>query len=280
MTYSAEISRSKPTCFVFLIDQSGSMADPIMGRKGNPEKAAFIADSINRILRILVTMSSKDDGIRDYFDIAAIGYGSHIGSILDFIDPAKKVFPISAIANSPKRIEDRKIKESDGAGGVIEVNTKFPIWIETISEGGTPMRQGLEMAHEILVDWVATHPDSYPPTIINLSDGEATDGNPLDIAQQIKGLSTNDGEVIFFSIHVSSHSHSTPIKYPSSEEELPDDPSKLMFKMSSPLTPNMLADAGEKALDTSDGAKCMVYHGDIEDVINALEIGTRPANLR
>ncbi len=31
MSYSAEISRNNPTCFLFLIDQSGSMNDPWSG---------------------------------------------------------------------------------------------------------------------------------------------------------------------------------------------------------------------------------------------------------
>jgi len=33
MVYSAEISRRSPTCFIFLIDQSGSMEDPFGGDK-------------------------------------------------------------------------------------------------------------------------------------------------------------------------------------------------------------------------------------------------------
>ena len=38
MPYTAEISRANPTCFLFLIDQSGSMADPFGGGadKKNP----------------------------------------------------------------------------------------------------------------------------------------------------------------------------------------------------------------------------------------------------
>ena len=34
MPYQAEISRSNPTCFLFLLDQSGSMSDPFAGGAG------------------------------------------------------------------------------------------------------------------------------------------------------------------------------------------------------------------------------------------------------
>ena len=40
MPYTAEISRANPTCFLFLIDQSGSMADSF-GTEGAGRKADF-----------------------------------------------------------------------------------------------------------------------------------------------------------------------------------------------------------------------------------------------
>ena len=36
MAYSAEISRVNPTCFLFLIDQSGSMAECWGGERARP----------------------------------------------------------------------------------------------------------------------------------------------------------------------------------------------------------------------------------------------------
>lgn len=51
--YSAEISRSNPTCFLFLVDQSGSMDDPFGGESGK-RKAQGVSDAINRLLQTLV----------------------------------------------------------------------------------------------------------------------------------------------------------------------------------------------------------------------------------
>src|SRR5689334_11922551 len=48
-TYSAEISRQSPACLVFLIDQSGSMDEPIAGGTGEKKKQV-VADAINRLL--------------------------------------------------------------------------------------------------------------------------------------------------------------------------------------------------------------------------------------
>ena len=51
MAYGAEISRGNPTCFIFLLDQSGSMADPFGGE--SVRKADFVADAVNRTLHDL-----------------------------------------------------------------------------------------------------------------------------------------------------------------------------------------------------------------------------------
>ena len=53
MAYTAEISRVNPTCFLFLIDQSGSMAESWGGEAGKT-KAQGVADAINRLLQTLV----------------------------------------------------------------------------------------------------------------------------------------------------------------------------------------------------------------------------------
>jgi len=49
LPYKAKISHANPTCFIFLIDQSKAMNDPIPGVKGNLCKSKFVGDGINRI---------------------------------------------------------------------------------------------------------------------------------------------------------------------------------------------------------------------------------------
>jgi hypothetical protein len=54
MAYEAEISRANPTCFICILDQSGSMADPFGGGEIAQNKAAFLADVTNKTLHDLV----------------------------------------------------------------------------------------------------------------------------------------------------------------------------------------------------------------------------------
>src|SRR5882762_3261639 len=69
--YQAEISRDNPTCFLFVIDQSGSMDEKT---ESGRSKAQFVADVLNRTLYTVVTNCSKADGIRNYFEVGVLAY--------------------------------------------------------------------------------------------------------------------------------------------------------------------------------------------------------------
>ena len=281
MSYTAEISRVNPTCFFFLIDQSSSMMDPIMGVSGNPRKAEFVADAINKVIQTLIVTASKDVDVRRYYQIGAIGYGNNVSSAFGNSFGEQETVWVDELYSKPLRIEERMKRESDGAGGIIEVPTKFPIWIDPIANGRTAMCEALAQTKDILARWVKDHPMSYPPTVINLTDGEANDGDPRVQAQALREVCTSDGNVILLTVHVSSNSYAQQLFFPGVEEVLPDDPSKVMFEMSSPLTPAMIKTAEDLLqIKVDKDARGFVYNSGIEGIVSALEIGTRPANLR
>ncbi len=279
--YSAEISRLNPTCFLFLVDHSTSMQNPIMGVAGNPKKAEFVADALNKVIQSLVVSASKDMEIRRYYQVGVIGYGFEVKSALggDLVD--EELVWIDDIYEHPLRIEDRVKKESDGVGGFIEVTTKFPVWVDSVARGQTPMCAALNKAYDILEKWVEEHPQSYPPTLINLTDGEANDGDVRVPAEKIKALETEDGNCTILTVHSSSNELSRQIVFPLDPKQLPDHFSKVMFEVSSPLTPKMRATSEELlGAQIEEGARGLVYNADIAGIVQALEIGTRPANLQ
>jgi hypothetical protein len=278
MSHTAEISRANPTCFLFLIDQSGSMQDAWAGEPGK-QKADVLATIINRLLQNLVLRCAKEEGVRDYFDIGVLGYGNTVGPAFSGALAGRDLVPISDVANMPARIEERQKKVEDGAGGLVDQTVKFPVWFDPIAYGGTPMCQAMTQAHGILSQWIEQHPTSYPPIVFNLTDGEATDGNPTNAATTIQGLTTNDGHVLLFNIHLSS-TDAAPILFPDSEVGLPDDYAKLLFRISSPLPDLMRNLARESGFTVSEGTEGFTFNTDPVTVIQFLEIGTRPSNLR
>jgi hypothetical protein len=202
MQYEAEISRENPTCFLFVIDQSGSMDE--MTEAGR-SKANFVADVLNKTLYTLVTTCSKADGVRNYFDVGVIAYGgSEVTTGFGGALSEGIVHPIQAISEHTLRVEERKKKMEDGAGGIVELKTKFPIWFDPKSAGGTPMRAALNKTMQTVADWCERHPASYPPTILHVTDGQSTDGAPEEAAEGLRRLSTRDGQALLFNMHVTA----------------------------------------------------------------------------
>src|SRR5215217_9133855 len=113
--YTAEISRANPGCLLFVIDQSGSMAE----RLEEGSKADVVATTLNRVLQDLIIRCSKEE-VYDYFDVGVMGYG-HTGPANGLGGPlsGQILNPISQVASNPVRVDDRVRKLPDGAGGLI-----------------------------------------------------------------------------------------------------------------------------------------------------------------
>ncbi len=274
MAYSAEISRVNPTCFLVLVDQSSSMAKPF-GLEFTKSKAEGVADAINRLLQTLVFRCAKGETILDRYHIGAIGYGGHrVGFALGGALAGQGLVPVSQIGNNPLRIETRTRKVDDGAGGVFEQKVRFPIWFEAQAAGGTPMCQALQLAQETIVGFVRQHPACFPPIVINISDGEATDGRPEKPADELRGIASQDGQVLLFNVHISSRQE-RPIVLPASDSMLPDGFARLLFQMSSVLPPAMIKQARSLQIPVADGARGFVFNADFVAVAQFLDIGTR-----
>jgi hypothetical protein len=113
-----------------------------------------------------------------------------------------------------------------------------------------------------------------------LTDGQSNDGRVAVAAENLRSLSTTDGNVLVLTLHTSSHPFDQPVVFPSNVEDMPDFSSRSMFEMSSPL-PENLRRAAEEILGTelASNARGIVYNSDIAGIVQGLEIGTRPANL-
>ncbi|ACT00151.1 vWA domain-containing protein [Paenibacillus sp. JDR-2] len=275
--YSAEISRSNPSCILFIIDQSGSMSDPF----GASTKSESVSDAINRLLQNLVIKCAKSEGIRDYYHVGVIGYGAGVGPAFGGVLAGKEVVPISEIADNPSKLDKRLKKVPDGAGGLVDQLVKFPVWFEPVANGGTPMCEAMRTAQTVLTQWISEYTHCFPPVVIHITDGESTDGDPTLEMEQLRALSTDDGNVLLFNLHISDSPSAVELRFPETADALPDAYSRMLYEGSSSLTPFMIRVANQEYdLNLSDGARGFVLNADLTLVIQALDIGTRPANLR
>jgi hypothetical protein len=275
MAYTAEISRGNPTCFLFLVDQSRSMSKTL-GREPQ-RKSQIVADAMNRLVQALVLRCAKGTAVLDRYYIGVVGYGEHVRSALGGFLAGQTLVAISEIANQPLRVENRKKKVSDGTGGLIEQNVKFPVWFEATADNGTPMCQAFVMAREIVGEFVRLHPHCFPPIIINITDGEASDGTPQQVeaaAAAVQSIASQDGNALLFNMHLSTTSE-RPIEYPFQEESLPDEYSRLLFRMSSLLPPPMQDLARREGFAIKSASRGYVFNANLVSLVQFLDIGTR-----
>jgi hypothetical protein len=128
----------------------------------------------------------------------------------------------------------------------------------------------------LLENWISAHPDSFPPIVINITDGESQDGDPIPYVDAVKSLSTSDGNVLMFNCHLSMTS-SDPFLFPSNGEILPDDLARSLFSMSSVLPESIYKRAVAEGYELQPNARGMAFNADMVALIKFLDMGTRPA---
>lgn len=279
--YQAEINRSQPACLLLLVDHSYSMSDKWAGT--GMSLAEQLALAVNRLLGNAVLLCSKgDDRVYDYFEVGIIGYGDVVQPILHGSSPARPMVPVSELAHNPLRVDRIRRKVPDGAGGVVEVEMMIPVWVEPVANGITPMSEAVRMAEQVLRTWCATHPDSFPPLVINVTDGDSTDGDPRQAAAGVRATATRDGNTLMFNVHLSGASRKA-IEFPEDAIGLDALASKL-FEMSSVLPPTMLEAAQSKtSFRIGPKSRGFLYNAEATNMIDFLDIGTRavtPTGLR
>ena len=283
--YTAQITRNTPTAFIFLIDQSVSMQNYTTLYGEEMPMAEAVARIVNHQLNELVLRCIKGSETRDYYDIAIIGYGENAYSGWkgelegrDFVKPSElKEHPYKKITTK---------KETRTRKGVKVVEVEEVQWIEAeATQGWTRVHLAFEKAKGLLDEWMEKHHDKdcYPPTIINITDGEfngATKEYVLQQANELKSMFTNDGNVILFNIHISANK-AVCVTCPASKDEVSfSSLATTMYEMSS-LLPMRYSDriADLRGDGTPNNRyRAMSINADMSTLIQLMDIGT-PTNI-
>jgi hypothetical protein len=283
-SYAQAINRANKGCFVFLLDQSYSMEEPL----GNStrRKCDELCTAVNAWVRNMTIRASGDEGIKDWLDVAVIGYRtdeqakSIIESALAGPLAGKILLSNKELGENPAGVDNVVQTFTDEeTQEIVEMPIQAPVWVTPRAEGGTPMCNVLDFAFPILEEWVQAHPKSFPPIVINITDGESQDGDPIPYADALKQLGTEDGNVLLFNCHLSMTA-SDPFLFPASCEVLPDPLARVLFEMSSPLPEAIVARANAEGFELPPNARGMAFNADMVSLIKFLDMGTKPANLR
>ena len=281
MPYKMEISRQNKACFLFLLDQSYSMCEPLGGSQHR--KCDELCNAINSWLQNMTIRASGDQGIKDWMDIGVFGYRTNsygqpiIAPALQGPLAGSPIVSIRDIGMNPARIEQRiQYIQDPTTGQTFEIPNECPVWVDPCCEGGTPMCNMLYTAHQTLTSWINQHQYSFPPIVVHITDGESQDGDPRPYAQALTRLSTADGNVLLFNCHLSS----TPapgFMFPANPYGLPDMLAQYLYEMSSILPEPFFNHALAEGIPLQRGARGMAFNADMVCLIQFLNMGTQAA---
>ncbi|MFE6158106.1 vWA domain-containing protein [Streptomyces sp. NPDC056486] len=274
MAYQQRIDRRRPGCFLFLVDQSWTMHEAIGGGSQVP-KAQALSETVNEILYAVLIECTKDvreEEPRHYFDIGVIGYGGP-GGVAPLVGRQGRD-PLVPSAQLPgyARVETREKLLPDAEGRYRPVSRRTMVWLDPVWQGSTPMCAALGYTHRVLKRWVAHHRSSFPPIVLHVTDGMATDGDPRPAAARLRKLGTADGRLLLFNLHLSARGEDA-VYFPAHQARYADPATQLLFEMSSELPVNLVEEAGY-AHRIAPGARGFVYNADVPELVDFMRIGT------
>lgn len=278
--YKQSITRAHRTAFVLLIDTSGSMAEEVAFRGRLMPKAEAVASITNSLLFELLARTRRTEGVRDYYDVAVLGYGGD-DCVRSLLPTDKELINMQELAALPvtTRREQIELRLPDGRIDLREVQT--PCWVTPQAAGQTPMLEALRIARDLLAEWVARpeHRESFPPVVFNITDGEATDGlsdELRSVADQLRALETADGHVLLINIHIAPDTQERTLFFPGNDEPLhPNRYASLLYDCSSEM-PSCFDEAiraikGAAAIPPFRG---MSFNASPTELLAMLDIGT------
>ena len=202
--YSQEITRRHRAAIVLMLDRSASMQGRVRFGRMMTTKAEAVAMTANMLITELIDRCLRTDALRNYFDVAVVGYGNDCVEQLLSEDGFVSVEALSRRAPRMGRVAFEE-ELPDGTAAMVEHSR--PCWVDINAEGTTPMYEAMMKVRDMVEQWCAKpeNRESFPPIVINITDGEPTDcdDNELrDICAQVRRVSTEDGQTLLLNVHI------------------------------------------------------------------------------
>lgn len=277
--YSQEITRRHRSAIVIVLDRSGSMQEQMYFGHSVMTKAEILAHTASALITELIDRCRRTDALRDYYDIAVVGYGNDDVEMLlggdDFI---------SVVELDHKRPETRITTSEEllPNGEWAMVEHRHTEWFKPKAEGNTPMYEALLRVRDLVADWCSRDANqaSFPPVVIHITDGEASDCDHrelIDICDQIKRQTTTDGNALMLNIHISTDTHLQSIVFPMPDEMVGAGRYAQTLADCSSIMPTVFNDEIRelKGILATPPFIALGYNASVIDLLSIINIGSR-----
>ena len=283
--YTARIDREHPSAFIFLVDQSVSMNRMTKFNGENISLSEAVSRIVNAQINELVERCVRNNETRHYYDIAVIGYGREAYSAWNGALEGKDFVTPEEIRDNPyKKIT--VTEEVRTRKGITEKRVEKKQWMTARHDGSwTHMDKALKRAISLLEDWMKNHHtnDCYPPTVINITDGEyngVSHDEMSQLANQVKSMFTNDGNVLLFNIHIIP-GNADSVAFPNTTADLNGNEYGLRLYNMSSILPLNYNDMIQQLLGchSDDRCRAMGVNTGMERLVKMMKIGTLSSSM-
>lgn len=263
-------SSATPGLLIILLDQSGSMLSDYEGTT----RTSFASLAVNKVIDNIIQKNFDGDAPKNRCFISVIGYNHNVKELCSGW--------LKDLDANPLRYETLKKKTPDGAGGIIEVEIKQPVWVEPITQdGATNMLGAFQLAKDLAKKWIEDNSDAPAPVIINISDGvpfyEGKDPRicmqeTVSLAKEIMNLSNEDGNVLIFNAQIDKSNGA--VVCPANRDRVTQEEAKFLFDITSEIPESYKAAAAKNELSTENGSRGCIFGADGVQLIQLIDFGS------
>ena len=263
-------SSATPGLLIILLDQSGSMMSDYEGTT----RTKFATLAVNKVIDNIIQKNFDGDAPKNRCFISVIGYNHNVKELCSGW--------LKDLDANPLRYETLKKKTPDGTGGIVEVEVKQPVWVEPIDkDGATNMLGAFQLAKDLVEKWMADNAEGPAPVIINISDGvpyyEGKDPRDcmketVSLANEIMGLSNNDGNVLIFNAQIDESNGK--VVFPSNRSDISQEQAQFLYDITSEVPESYKAAAAKNELPTKDGSRGCIFGADGVQLIQLIDFGS------
>lgn len=263
-------SSATPGLLIILLDQSGSMLEDYEGTT----RTKFATLAVNKVIDNIIQKNFDGEAPKNRCFISVIGYDHNVKELCSGW--------LKELDAQPLRYETLKKKTPDGAGGIVEVEVKQPVWVEPIdSNGATNMLGAFKLAKDLVERWMNEHQDGPAPVIINISDGVPYYDlkDPRDcmketvaLANEIKSMSNSDGNVLIFNAQIDTANGK--VIFPTNRDAITREEAQFLFDITSEVPASYKAAAEKNELPTKDGSRGCIFGAGGVELIQLIDFGS------
>ena len=280
--YSQEITRRHRSAIVIVLDRSGSMQEKMHFGRSQTTKAEILAHTAGALVTELIDRCRRTDALRDYYDVAVVGYGNNEVEML--LDGDGFLSVIELDRHRPQSCI-KAFEEQLPNGEWAMVEHHYTEWFKPKAEGNTPMYEAMLRVRDLVSEWCAKpeNRESFPPVIIHITDGEASDCDHrelMDVCNQIKRQATTDGNALLLNIHISTNTHLPAIVFPMPDELVGADRYAQTLAECSSVMPTVF-DEEIRELKGAIATPPFIglgYNASVIDLLSIINIGSRSVN--